>query len=54
MHRFLTARIFVILIFLLVFYYGIAVLKTGETRSRGYEFNRDKTLSAIGSPLRLL
>jgi hypothetical protein len=42
MPRFLIARIFIILIFLLVFYYGIAALQTGEIRSRGHKFNRDE------------
>jgi hypothetical protein len=42
MPRFLIARVFIILGFLLVFYYGIAALKTGEIRSRGYKFNRDE------------
>lgn len=42
MPRFLIARIFIILIFLLVFYSGIAALKSGEIRSRGYKFNRDE------------
>jgi hypothetical protein len=42
MPRFLIARIFIILIFLLVFYYGIAALRTGKIRSRGHEFNRDE------------
>ena len=42
MPRFLIARIFIILIFLLVFYYAIAALRTGEIRSRGYKFNRDE------------
>jgi hypothetical protein len=41
MPRFLIARISIILIFLLVFYYGIAALKSGEIRSRGYKLNRD-------------
>jgi hypothetical protein len=41
MPRFLLTRIFIILIFLLVFYCGIAALKSGEIRSRGYKFNRD-------------
>jgi hypothetical protein len=36
------ARTFIILIFLLVFYYAIAALKSGEMRSRGYKFNRDE------------
>ena len=42
MPRFLIARIVIILGFLLVFYHGIAALKTGEIRSRGYKFNRDE------------
>ncbi len=42
MPRFLLARIFAILIFLLVFYFGIAGLKSGEIRSRGYKFNRNE------------
>ena len=42
MPRFLIARIFIILIFLLVFCCGIAALKSGEIRSRGYKFNRDE------------
>ncbi len=42
MPRFLIAKLFTILIFLLVFYYAIAALKTGETRSRGHKFNRDE------------
>ncbi len=41
MPKFLLARIFIILIFLLVFYYGISALKTGEVRSKGFKFNRD-------------
>ena len=42
MPRFLIARIFIILIFLLVLYHAIAALKTGEIRSRGHKFNRDE------------
>jgi hypothetical protein len=42
MPRFLIVRIIIILIFLLVFYYGIAALKSGEIRSRGYKFSRDE------------
>jgi hypothetical protein len=42
MPRFLIARIVIILGFLLVLYYGIAALKTGEIRSRGYKFDRDE------------
>jgi hypothetical protein len=41
MPTFLIGRIVVILIFSLVFYFGIAGLKSGETRSRGYKFTRD-------------
>jgi hypothetical protein len=46
MPRFVIARIFIVLIFLLVFYCGIAALKSGEIRSRGYKFSRDE--DAIG------
>ena len=42
MPRFLVAKIIIILLFLVVFYCGIAGLKSGEIRSRGYKFNRDK------------
>jgi len=42
MPNFLIAKIFVIAIFLLVFYFGIAALKAGEIRSRGHKFNRDE------------
>ncbi len=42
MPRFLIAKAFVIAIFLLVFYFGIAALKSGEIRSRGYKYNRDE------------
>ena len=42
MPRFLIPRIVIILMFLLVFYCGIAALRTGEIRSRGYKFNRDE------------
>ena len=42
MHKFLIGRIVVILLFALVFYFGIAGLKSGEIRSRGYKFNRDE------------
>ena len=43
MPKFLIARIVIVLGFLLVFYYGIVALKTGEIRSRGYKFNRDES-----------
>ncbi len=42
MHRFLIAKTFIILTFLLVFCCGIAALKSGEIRSRGHKFNRDE------------
>ena len=42
MPKFLIAKIFMIAIFLLVFYFGIAALKSGEIRSRGQRFNRDE------------
>jgi hypothetical protein len=41
MPKLLTARIVVILLSSLVFYFGIAGLKSGEIRSRGYMFHRD-------------
>jgi hypothetical protein len=40
MPRFLIARLFIILIFLLVFYHAIVALRTGEIKSRGHKFNR--------------
>lgn len=42
MPRFLIARTFVILISLLISYSGIAALKSGEIKSRGYKFKRDE------------
>ena len=42
MPRFLIAKIFIVFLFLLVFNCGIASLKSGEIRSRGYKFNRDE------------
>jgi hypothetical protein len=42
MPKYLIAKIFVILIFLIIFYCGIAALRSGEIRSRGYKFNRDE------------
>jgi hypothetical protein len=42
MPKFLIGRIVVILLFSLVFYFGIAALKSGEIRSRGYKVNRDE------------
>jgi len=42
MPKFLIGRIIVILLFSLVFYFGIAGLKSGEIRSKGYKFYRDE------------
>ncbi len=42
MPKLLLARIVVILLSSLVFYYAIAGLKSGEIRSRGYKFHRDE------------
>ena len=42
MPKFLIGRIVVILLFSLVFYFGIRGLKSGEIRSRGYKFHRDE------------
>ena len=42
MPKLLIGRIVVILLFSLVFYFGIAGLKSGEIRSRGYKLNRDE------------
>jgi hypothetical protein len=42
MPKLLIGRIVVILLFSLVFYFGIAGLKSGEIRSRGYKFRRDE------------
>ena len=42
MPKYLVAKIFLILLFLIILYCGIAALRSGETRSRGYKFNRDK------------
>jgi hypothetical protein len=42
MPRFLIGRVIVILLSSLIFYFGIAGLKSGEIRSRGYKFKRDE------------
>jgi len=42
MPKFLIGRIVVILLFSLVFYFGIVGLKSGEIRSKGYKFKRDE------------
>jgi hypothetical protein len=43
MPRFLIGRVVVILLSSLIFCFGIAGLKSGEIRSRGYKFKRDKS-----------
>jgi hypothetical protein len=40
--HFLIGRTVVILLSSVVFYFGIAGLKSGETRSRRYKFNREE------------
>jgi len=42
MPKFLIGRIAVIALFSLVFYFGVAGLRSGEIRSRGYKFRRDE------------
>lgn len=42
MPKLLTGRIVVVLLSSLVFYFGIAGLRSGEIRSRGYKFHRDQ------------
>ena len=42
MPKFLIGRIIIILLSSLVFYFGIAGLKSGDIQSRGYMFNRDE------------
>ena len=42
MPKFLIGRLVVILLSSLIFYFGIAGLRSGEIRSRGYKFNRDE------------
>jgi hypothetical protein len=42
MPKFLMARIVVILLSALVFYFGLAGLNSGEIRSRGYKFHRNE------------
>ena len=42
MPKFLIGRIIVILLFSLVFYFGIARLRSREIRSSGYKFKRDE------------
>lgn len=42
MPKLLLGRMVVILLSALVFYFGIAGLKSGEIRSRGYKLHRDE------------
>lgn len=42
MPKFLVAKMFVVLIFLIIFFSGIAALRSGKIRSRGRKFNRDE------------
>jgi len=42
MPKFLIGRIVVVLLSLLVFYFGIAGLRSGEIRSRGYKFKQNE------------
>jgi hypothetical protein len=51
MPKFLIARIILIGMFLLVFYFGIAGLKSGEIRSRGYKFKRDENPAGYWSTI---
>jgi hypothetical protein len=40
-NNYLIAKIFLVLLFLIIFYCGIAALRSGEIRSRGHKFNRN-------------
>ena len=42
MPKLLIGRVVVILLCLLIFYFGVAGIKSGEIRSRGYKFHRDE------------
>jgi hypothetical protein len=42
MPRFLIARIVIVLLSSLVFYFGIAGLQSGQIRSRGYTLHQDE------------
>ncbi len=42
MPKFFVAKAFLVLMFLIIFYLGIAGLRSGEIRSRGHKFNRDE------------
>lgn len=41
MSGFLIARTITILLFLLIFYFGVTALRSGEIKSRGHKFTRD-------------
>ncbi len=42
MPTFFEARIFLVLLFLGIFCCGLAALRSGQIRSRGYKFERDE------------
>jgi hypothetical protein len=42
MPNFLIGKLIVVLLFSLIFYFGIAGLRSGEIRSRGYKLKRDE------------
>jgi hypothetical protein len=42
MPKFFIAKIFIILLSLIIFCCGIAALRSGQIRSRGHKFNRDE------------
>ncbi len=59
MPNLLVGRIVVIILCLIVFWFGLAGLRSGETRSRGHKFNRDENpmgywfaeLVSLGAPI---
>ena len=62
MPKYLVAKIFLVLLFLIIFSCGIAALKSGEIRSRGHKFNRDEdplgywfsVLVTLGGPIAII
>jgi len=42
MSRLLSAKIVIIFLSAVVFYFGVVGLKSGEIKSRGYKFHRDE------------
>jgi len=42
MPKYWIAKTFLILLFLSIFYCGVAALRSSEIRSRGHKFNRDE------------